>query len=817
MKIPIFTFKSLAAKYLFVSAIFLLLIGSFISRDFFFTQYMKGDARRVNLAGRERMLTYKIASHMHFITASLASPNRPLHTKEVIKAMSEYGEVLYGLRDGEINLTLKPIHKHDEELVSQLNALIGVWENNQKPVLLDIIGKPADNAKGACQKCHSAFRANLPRIETFVKSLELHYEMELRKFDFYRLIFLCFLAVVSISMIVFVKKFLITPVKKLENAASKIERGDFGVSVDIKSSDEIGMLGSAFNSMSQTIKQLFDEGTKRVQELRESEKHLISIEKSLVNAQRIAHLGSWDWDIVKNRLYWSDEVYRIFRVEPQSFKPTYEAFLGFVHQDDREVVIKSVDSALSEKTTCSIDHRIVLPDGSERIVHEQAEVDFDETGRPVHMSGTVQDVTELKQMEEKLRDYSYGLEIMVKERTAELETANAELKKLFNAIEQAAESIVITDKSGIIQYVNPAFSAVSGYVKEEALGKNPILLNSGKNPPGLFKGMWKIILSGNIWKGTIINRKKTGELYYEEMTVAPVLNEQGNITNFIAIKNDVTDRIRSEEEIKQKNSELEEARLIAESANRAKSEFLANMSHELRTPLNAIMGFSEVLLNNMAGPVADNQKEFINDILESGKHLLSLINDILDLSKIEAGKMELDLSEVSINELIEGSLYMIREKAIQHRIHLQTDMQDDMGLVTADERKIKQVLFNLLGNAIKFTPDSGTITVRARRVMEGTVPDLRTERSGVVESGLSPDTIEISVEDTGIGISPEDQKRLFQPFQQLETTLLKKYAGTGLGLNLCKKFVELHGGEIRVESKEGKGSSFIFTIPDRQP
>ena len=682
MNIPTFTFKSLSAKYLFVSAIFLLLIGSFISRDFSFTQYMKGDARRVNLAGRERMLTYKIASHMHFITASLSSTDRPLHTKEVIQAMSEYGEVLYGLRDGDKKLTLKPIHKHDEELVSQLNTLIGVWENTQKPVLLDIMGNPGANAKGSCQKCHTAFRANLPRIETFVNSLELHYEMELRRFDFYRLVFLCLLVAISISMIVFVKKFLITPVKQLENAVSKVERGDFGVSVDIKSSDEIGMLGSAFNSMSQTIKQLFDEGTKKVQELREREKHL-------------------------------------------------------------------------------------------------------------------------KQMEEKLRNYSYGLEIRVKERTSEIEKANAELKKLFNAIEQAAESIVITDKNGVIQYVNPAFSTVSGYTKEEALGKNPGILNSRKNPPGLFKDMWKIILSGNIWKGTIINRKKTGALYYEEMTVAPVLNELGDITNFIAIKNDVTDRIRSEEEIKQKNAELEKARLSAESANRAKSEFLANMSHELRTPLNAIMGFSEVLLNDMAGPVADNQKEYINDILESGKHLLSLINDILDLSKIEAGKMELELSEVPLNDLIEGSLYMIREKAIKHRINLQTDLQEDIGLVTVDERKIKQVLFNLLGNAVKFTPDSGTITVRARRV--------RSQDTGVA----GPGNIEISVEDTGIGISPEDQKRLFQPFQQLETALLKKYAGTGLGLNLCKKFVELHGGEIQVMSEEGNGSKFIFTLPER--
>ncbi|MBI5213562.1 MAG: HAMP domain-containing histidine kinase [Nitrospirae bacterium] len=240
----------------------------------------------------------------------------------------------------------------------------------------------------------------------------------------------------------------------------------------------------------------------------------------------------------------------------------------------------------------------------------------------------------------------------------------------------------------------------------------------------------------------------------------------------------------------------EEAKFQAEAANKAKSEFLANMSHELRTPLNAIIGFSEVMLEGIGGTVNDKQKEFLKDIKGSGDHLLSLINDILDLSKIEAGKMELEPSEFNLKELIEGSLVMVKEKAFKHKIKVRAEVEDEIRSIVADERKIKQVAFNLLSNAMKFTPDGGSVFVRAKKAGE--------------------DCVEISVKDNGIGISPEDRKKLFQPFQQLETTLKKKHAGTGLGLNLCKKFVELHGGSIRVESEVGKGSKFIFVIPVKQ-
>jgi signal transduction histidine kinase len=240
--------------------------------------------------------------------------------------------------------------------------------------------------------------------------------------------------------------------------------------------------------------------------------------------------------------------------------------------------------------------------------------------------------------------------------------------------------------------------------------------------------------------------------------------------------------------------EIEAKSYELEAASRHKSEFLANMSHELRTPLNAIIGFSEILADKMFGDINEKQTEYLQDILESGRHLLSLINDILDLSKIEAGRMELEVSEFDLPNAIDNALILVRERATRRGITLACTLDEHLGMLRGDERKVKQVLLNLLSNALKFTPEGGRIDVAAR-----------------VQDGAA----EIAVVDTGVGIAPEDQEAVFEEFRQVGSAD-KKVEGTGLGLALSRKFIELHGGRIWVKSQVGAGSTFTFTLPVRR-
>ena len=261
----------------------------------------------------------------------------------------------------------------------------------------------------------------------------------------------------------------------------------------------------------------------------------------------------------------------------------------------------------------------------------------------------------------------------------------------------------------------------------------------------------------------------------------------------LARKNELLNRevtVRQQVEL-----EIRRAKEDAETANRAKSEFLANMSHELRTPLNHIIGFTEMIVDKRFGDLNTRQQTYLNNVLQSGWHLLSLVNDILDLSKVEAGKLELVPAPVNLKHLLQNSLVMVKEKAAKHGIRLSLDVDGVPDSITADERKLKQILYNLLSNAVKFTPERGSVQCEVRP----------SDGNG---------NIEISVADTGIGIQPDDLKRIFDPFEQVDGSMSRRFEGTGLGLSLTKKFVELHGGRIWAESDGvGKGAAFRFTIP----
>jgi len=288
-----------------------------------------------------------------------------------------------------------------------------------------------------------------------------------------------------------------------------------------------------------------------------------------------------------------------------------------------------------------------------------------------------------------------------------------------------------------------------------------------------------------------------------------------------------------EERVRERTAELQELNRCLEAASRHKSEFLAAMSHELRTPLNSIIGFSEVLADKMAGELNPKQEKYVNNILVSGKHLLNLINDILDLSKVEAGKMELHPEAFSLPDALEASLALIRLQASKKGLSLGLEVDKTLFTITADPVRFKQIMYNLLSNAVKFTPEGGSVRVTARMVHcpvgpvvaselvsdENVADELRRyiREPSTVNREQHRNFVEISVADTGIGIKKEDQERIFQEFQQIDSSLARKYEGTGLGLSITKRLVELHGGRIWLESELGKGSRFTFTLPIRPP
>jgi signal transduction histidine kinase len=282
------------------------------------------------------------------------------------------------------------------------------------------------------------------------------------------------------------------------------------------------------------------------------------------------------------------------------------------------------------------------------------------------------------------------------------------------------------------------------------------------------------------------------------------VRDGGQIVNYVAVKRDITERVRAEEEIRQLNAGLEqrvaertadlrEAKERAESSDRAKSTFLSMMAHELRTPLNAVIGFSELLVDGKAGAVNAQQREFLNDILASGRHLLNLINDVLDLTKVVAGKIELKPETFPVNRAIVEACGIVKEMASKKGIAIEIDGPLDDAVATLDPVRFKQILYNLLSNAVKFTPERGRVEVTAR------IDDRK--------------RIHLHVKDTGIGIRKEDLPRLFREFEQIDSGLARCQEGTGLGLALTKKIIELQSGSIAVESEVDKGSTFTVVLP----
>lgn len=358
------------------------------------------------------------------------------------------------------------------------------------------------------------------------------------------------------------------------------------------------------------------------------------------------------------------------------------------------------------------------------------------------------------------------------------------IHQLSQAVEQSPVTIIITNTFGEIEYVNPKFTETTGYTLEEIIGQNPRILKSNHTSPNEYEQLWKTLSSGQEWHGEFHNVRKDGELYWESASISPIINSQGKITHYIAIKEDITHR-------KEVEKQLIKAKEKAEESDRLKSAFLANMSHEIRTPMNGILGFTELLKSpNLAG---EEQQEYIRIIEKSGVRMLNIINDIISISKVEAGQVEITLSETNINEQVEYLYTFFKPEANQKGIQLSitNSLSQNKAVISTDREKVYAILTNLVKNALKFT-DSGTI------------------HFGYIQK---ENYLEFFVKDTGFGISQAHKKIIFERFRQANESVTRTHEGSGLGLAISKAYVEILGGKIWVESEEGEGSSFYFTIP----
>ncbi|HUF51813.1 MAG TPA: response regulator, partial [Longimicrobiales bacterium] len=378
-------------------------------------------------------------------------------------------------------------------------------------------------------------------------------------------------------------------------------------------------------------------------------------------------------------------------------------------------------------------------------------------------------------------------------------------------IESNIDALMTTDPRGIITDINKQTEALTGRTRDELIGAP--FKSCFTDPARADAGIRRVLMEGKVTNYELTARTRDGTLTVVSYNASTFHDRDRRLQGVFASARDMTELKRFEQTLQQTNVELEEA-------SRMKSEFLANMSHELRTPLNAIIGFSELLKDGLIGDVTVEQRGFITDIFSSGNHLLSLINDILDLSKVEAGKMELDLEPVPIGSLFTNSLSIIREKAAERHIRLELAADGGLGDIQVDVRKVKQILYNLLSNAVKFASDGGRVVLRATRVPRedvGRISGSWAGRSFVTRDSEFPEFLRISVSDNGIGISEEGLERLFQPFTQIDSGLARRFEGTGLGLAMVKLLAELHGGAVAMESAEGEGSVCTVWLPLRAP
>lgn len=495
-----------------------------------------------------------------------------------------------------------------------------------------------------------------------------------------------------------------------------------------------------------------------ISEQRKIEQALRESSDSLMRAQQIAHIGNWDWNVETGGVRWSDEIYRIFGQQPQQFGASYEAFLRMIHPDDLARVEQAMNMALSERMPYSIDHRIILPGGGERVVHEQGEAIFDESGKSVRLLVTVQDITVRKRIEE------------------DLVRATRQTELILEAVE---EGIFGVDLAGNITFVNPSAARFLGYASVELHGCNSHAAMhhsrvDGSPYPPEDCAIYKSLIDGTVRHvNSEVFWRKDGSSFPVDYVAAP-MREGEKIVGAVVTFRDITE---------------------SQKVERMKSEFISTVSHELRTPLTSIRGSLGLIAGGVAGELPPQAKALVDIAHKNSERLITLVNDILDIEKIESGKMRFDMKPLELASLIEQALEVNRAYGDQFDVAFKLEQPPYAVTVNADAGRLMQVMANLLSNAAKFSPVGGTVNVSIQ---------------------CSEQNVRLSVADHGLGIPEEFRGKIFQKFSQADSSDTRKKGGTGLGLNITKAIVEQMGGRIGFESEVAVGTTFFIDLPEWQ-
>jgi len=531
---------------------------------------------------------------------------------------------------------------------------------------------------------------------------------------------------------------------------------------------------------------------------RQSDATLEAVRVNLDQAQRVGHVGIWEWDLVSGELWFSDEAHRILGLSGVGGAISSQQFLNTVYGEDRPQFEAALDCSLTSLGHFQVEHRLNRSDGSLRVVRQEGEIASDDAGRPTRMVGTMLDITRRRQVEEALSAAQEHLERRVRERTRALLQEIAQRQRAQTVLRESEQRIrTITDAlPGLIAYIdtNRCFQFANrrhlewlGLNPDDLIGQ-PVSAVMGEARYAAMSPFIDRVLEGEEVSHDGWMPVENGELWAYQATYLPDIGVDGGVNGYFSLILDVTSNRLAEQQ-------LRAAKEAAELADRAKTEFLANMSHELRTPLNAIIGFSDIMHTEIMGELGnDFYRGYVGDILTSGRHLLEVINEILDMSKVEAGHVELHAAEVCLSELAKVTVRLVRERAEQAKIAIDNAIAEDIPPILVDERRFKQILLNLLSNAVKFTPPGGTVHI-------WTEPDDLT--GGLV----------VAVSDDGIGMDEEGIAKALSPFGQVESSLSRRFDGTGLGLPLTKAFTELHGGRLEIISAPAKGTTVRICLP----